>query len=51
MPTPPSFALTLWNNDKAYKDKYFSVFEGFYLSGDIGYKDADGYFHMYNFYV
>jgi propionyl-CoA synthetase len=25
-PTPPSFALTIWNNDKAFVEKYFSEY-------------------------
>ena len=46
-PTPPSFALTLWEKDDAFVEKYFSEYEGYYYSGDAGYKDEDGYIHMY----
>ena len=49
LPTPPSFASTLWKNDEAFVEKYFSTFKGFYITGDIGYKDEDGYFHMFYF--
>jgi propionyl-CoA synthetase len=46
-PTPPSFALTLWNKDDQFIEKYFTDFKGHYLTGDAGYKDKDGYIHMY----
>lgn len=38
--------LTLWGNDNAFKEKYFSDAPGYYLSGDVGYKDKDGYIHV-----
>lgn len=45
-PTPPGFMLTLWNNDKAFVDKYFKQVPGYYLAGDEGYVDEDGYYYI-----
>ncbi len=43
LPLPPGCLPTLWQNDKAYIDSYLSDFEGYYLTGDGGYVDKDGY--------
>lgn len=43
LPLPPGFAPTLWNDDARFKSSYLSKFEGYYLSGDGGYKDEEGY--------
>ncbi len=43
LPLPPGSLLTLWNADQLYKDAYLSHFEGYYLTGDAGYRDDDGY--------
>ena len=45
-PLPPSFMLTIWNRDKAYEEKYFETFDGYYNTGDSGIKDEDGYFYI-----
>ena len=45
-PTPPSFMLTLWNNDEAFKMKYFSDSPGYYTTGDAGYFNDAGYLHI-----
>jgi propionyl-CoA synthetase len=37
--------LGIWENEARFKAGYFSKFDGYYLSGDGGYKDEDGYFH------
>ena len=39
LPLPPSFMLTMWNNDAAYIEKYFSTIKGYYTTGDSGFVD------------
>jgi len=43
LPMAPGCLTTLWNNDPLYIDSYMSRYEGYYLTGDAGYKDSDGY--------
>jgi len=43
LPLPPGTFPTLWNNDDRYKQSYMERFPGYYLTGDAGYKDEDGY--------
>ena len=43
LPLPPGSLPTLWNDDKRYLRSYLSTYPGFYLTGDGGHLDADGY--------
>ena len=43
LPLPPGTLPTLWNADQDYEDSYLRHFEGYYLTGDAGYRDQDGY--------
>ena len=43
LPLPPGTLPTLWGDDDRYVRSYLAAFEGFYLSGDGGYFDEDGY--------
>jgi len=43
LPLPPGTLPTLWNADQRYQDSYLSCFDGYYLTGDAGYLDDDGY--------
>ncbi|BDX30602.1 propionyl-CoA synthetase [Mycobacterium antarcticum] len=43
LPLPPGTLPTLWGDDDRYVASYLSAFEGYYLSGDGGYLDWDGY--------
>jgi propionyl-CoA synthetase len=43
LPLPPSCLPSLWGNDQRFIDSYLSKYSGYYLTGDAGYKDADGY--------
>jgi propionyl-CoA synthetase len=43
LPLPPGTLTTLWGDDERYVTSYLSAFEGYYLSGDGGYVDEDGY--------
>ena len=46
LPMPPGCLPTLWNNDAGYEKSYLSRYPGYYLTGDAGYKDADGYVYI-----
>jgi acyl-coenzyme A synthetase/AMP-(fatty) acid ligase len=43
LPLPPGCLPTLWNNPQRFKNAYLSTYPGFYLTGDGGYVDEDGY--------
>ncbi len=43
LPLPPGCLPTLWNNEARFREAYLSRHPGYYLSGDAGFKDADGY--------
>ena len=46
LPMPPACLPTLWNNDAGFEKSYLSAFPGYYLTGDAGYKDEDGYVYI-----
>nr|WP_284287569.1 AMP-binding protein [Angustibacter aerolatus] len=43
LPLPPGTLPTLWHDDERMVASYLSAHEGYYLSGDGGYVDEDGY--------
>jgi propionyl-CoA synthetase len=43
LPMPPGTLPTLWQDDDRYVASYLSRYPGWYLTGDGGYLDADGY--------
>jgi propionyl-CoA synthetase len=43
LPLPPGTLPTLWGDEERYVASYLSAFDGYYLSGDGGYVDEDGY--------
>jgi propionyl-CoA synthetase len=43
LPLPPGCLPTVWNNHERFVAGYLERFPGFYLCGDGGYFDADGY--------
>ncbi len=43
LPLPPSCMPTLWQNDDRFEEAYMRRFPGYYLTGDAGYRDEDGY--------
>ncbi len=46
LPMPPGCLPTLWNNDAGYETSYLTKHPGHYLTGDAGYRDADGYLYI-----
>jgi propionyl-CoA synthetase len=42
-PLPPGCLTTIWNNHPRFVAGYLEQFPGYYLCGDGGYRDADGY--------
>jgi 4-hydroxybutyrate---CoA ligase (AMP-forming) len=45
-PLPPAFLHTLWRDPERYVKSYWSTFPGYYLTGDIGYVDEEGYLYV-----
>ena len=46
LPLPAGCVPTLWNADDRYVSSYLSRYPGYYLTGDAGFKDADGYLYI-----
>jgi propionyl-CoA synthetase len=46
LPMAPGCLPTLWNDDVRFKESYLSTFEGYYLTGDGGYIDDEGYVYV-----
>ena len=45
-PLPPSALPTVWGDHDRYAQAYWSQYPGFYLTGDGGYRDEDGYVYI-----
>src|SRR3546814_792993 len=43
LPMPPGTLYTLWNNNERFGKSYLERYPGYYLSGDAGFRDKDGY--------
>jgi propionyl-CoA synthetase len=43
---PPGTLYTLWNNNERFEKSYLSRYPGYYLSGDAGFRDEDGYYSV-----
>ncbi|MDQ1602107.1 MAG: propionyl-CoA synthetase [Actinomycetota bacterium] len=43
LPLPPGTLPTLWGDDERFVASYLAAFDGYYLTGDGGYVDEDGY--------
>ncbi|MEO1226185.1 MAG: propionyl-CoA synthetase [Pseudomonadota bacterium] len=46
LPLPPGTFPTLWNAEDRYRQAYLTDFPGYYKTGDAGFVDEDGYFHV-----
>ena len=45
-PLPPGALPTVWGDHARFVETYFSQFPGYYLTGDGGYRDEDGYVYI-----
>ena len=43
LPLPPGCLPTLWQKDDHYIEAYLKEFDGYYTTGDGGFRDSDGY--------
>ena len=43
MPLPPGAMTGLWNSPGRFEEQYLSHFPGYYLTGDAGFMDEDGF--------
>ncbi|MET8677993.1 propionyl-CoA synthetase [Streptomyces sp. NPDC004647] len=46
LPLPPGTLTTLWGDDERYIRSYLSAYDGYYLTGDGGHRDEDGYVYI-----
>jgi propionyl-CoA synthetase len=46
LPLPPGTLPTLWGDDERFVTSYLSTYPGYYVSGDGGYIDEDGYVYV-----
>ncbi len=46
LPLPPGCLTTLWENEMRFRKGYFDRYPGYYLTGDSGYRDEEGYFYV-----
>ena len=45
-PLPPSGFPTVWGDHDRYRNGYWQDYPGFYLTGDGGYRDEEGYIYV-----
>ena len=45
-PLPPGCFPTVWGDHERFVETYFRQYPGYYLTGDGGYRDADGYVYI-----
>ena len=43
LPLPPANFVTLWQDDQRFLESYMNPYPGYYLTGDGGYMDEEGY--------
>ncbi len=46
LPLPPGCLPTLWHDDERFVASYMSAYPGYYVTGDGGLRDTDGYLYV-----
>lgn len=46
LPLPPGAMTTVWGDDARFISSYLAEHDGYYVSGDSGYLDEDGYLYV-----
>jgi propionyl-CoA synthetase len=46
LPLPPGCLPSLWKNEIRFQKSYFHKYPGYYLSGDGGFRNEDGYYFV-----
>lgn len=46
LPLPPGCLPNIWKNSERFKAGYLNTYQGYYLTGDGGYFDEDGYLYI-----
>ena len=46
LPLPPGCLTTLWGDDERFIESYLVQYPGFYITGDGGFRDEDGYVYV-----
>jgi len=46
LPLPPGCLPTIWRDHERFRDSYLNIFPGYYLTGDSGFIDEDGYIYI-----
>lgn len=46
LPLPPGCLTGLWKSEARFQNGYFTAYPGYYLAGDSGFRDEEGYFFV-----